>query len=276
MLISQLLEMYRVRHPLADSSLYQMRRTVALLDGYLRRPATVEDLTPDTISRWIMALEGTHSQTSVHGHRAKLLILWRFAARHRFAQEPDTREIRRAPRPEPDPVAWTKEQVERIVAVCRSLDVRVCGRLVGPWLVVLVLVAWSTGLRKSDLWRLARSDVGPAGIVTRQAKTRRLVVHAIPDDLRRRLLDLPGEYPLRWWGSPRHFYTVWAGVVGKAGVGAGCLQRIRRSGATAVAAMDGTDAAREFLGHKTCDMWRHYVDRRIAWPRRFVPPELTA
>jgi hypothetical protein len=52
--ISELLEMYRVRHPLADSSLYQMRRSVALLDGYLRRPATVEDLTADTISRWVM------------------------------------------------------------------------------------------------------------------------------------------------------------------------------------------------------------------------------
>jgi integrase len=274
-LLSELLEIYRIRRPLADSSLYQMRRTVGLFGHFLGHQPRTEDLTADTVSRWIMALEATHSPTSRHGHRGKLLILWRFAARHGFAAEPEAREIRRAPRPEPNPVAWSQEQVEQLVAVCRACLSTVLGRPLGSYLVALVRAGWDTGLRRSDLWGLRREDIGPDGsVAVRQRKTGWVVSPRLSEETRRLVLAEPGAQPLAWWASERQFYKQWGSILGRAHVGTGALQRLRRSAATAVASLDGTDATREFLGHRTADMWTRYVDRRLAWPRRYSPPGL--
>jgi len=274
MLISEILEIYRVRRALRPASLYQMRRTVDLFGEFLRQPASVRDFDADSVSRWLLALESTHSPASRAGHRAKLLILWRFAARHGYVAEPDASEIRPAPRPEPNPVAWSQEEVEALLVACGQCR-RFCrGRCVGPYFAALVRAGWETGLRRSDLWRMRREDIGEAAVVTRQQKTGAIVSHPLTAETRAAILDLPGDRPLRWWGCQRQFYTAWAAVLGLAKIGPGALQRLRRSAATAVARDEGTDAAREFLGHRTVDMWTRYVDRRLAWPRRFTPPRL--
>jgi integrase len=62
-------------------------------------------------------------------------------------------------------------------------------------------------------------------------------------------------------------------VILPAGVRNGCLQQIRRTGATLLA-MTHPEAVQRYLGHRTPTMVRHYVDESIARPQPFLPPEL--
>ena len=76
------------------------------------------------------------------------------------------------------------------------------------------------------------------------------------------------RFPLAW---PRGFYDVMESLCRLAGVRRGALQQLRRTGATWIAVEGGVEAARDALGHATGDMWRAYVDRRIAAPKRRLP-----
>ena len=96
--------------------------------------------------------------------------------------------------------------------------------------------------------------------------------HLRPDTVAA-ILRRPGSHPLACPWGPRKYSRLWALVRQLAGVGDhGGLQQLRRTGATWVAVEHGVEAAREYLGHRSPEMVRCYLDRRHYQPRGWLPP----
>lgn len=261
---------------LRASTSYLYRRTVQLYSTFLGRPAGLRDLTDQTVNRWLLSLEATHSQVTIAGHRTVLLILWRDLARRGLVDPP--RRVRRVTRPEPSPIAWTIAEARQILEQARRLRGRFpsgAGR--AAYCEALILVVWDTGLRRSDAWSVRRDMVRPDGtVVLRQAKTGRAHWPRLRPETLRQWSSLPGDPPLRCpYRSRSAFYRFWRrDIIAAAGVRSGALQQLRRSGATHLAALH-PDAVQQYLGHRTPTMQRHYVDRSIAHPQQHLPPELS-
>lgn len=265
---SELLANYLKLRPQSAKSANLLRWTETLFAEYLDRPGRLDDLTDATASEWLQWIERRYpSRWTRAGHRSRLLALWRFAAKHHAIAPPA--EVRPARPPEPMPRSFTLEEVRRLVASCDQLPEGTA------WFAALILAAYETGLRRGDLWALRREDINPDGrLWIRQHKTSRPHAPRMTETTASRVLALPGAMPLACpWGAKK--YTAhWQTLRRLAGVTSGGLQQLRRTGATYIARDYGTDAAREFLGHRTHDMVRHYVDRRIARPDIKAPPKV--
>ncbi len=272
MQLSTLIDTYGLHRRIAPNSLYQMDRSGRLFEQYLQRPADTTDFVAATVSAWVRWMQaGEWAAATVAGHRARLLILWRWA--HGRGWAGPLGEVRAAPRPEPMPEAWTLDEVRQLLGAVDQVTVTVRGRWMPAYLRALVLAAYESGLRRGDLWSLDRDSIYPDGTIQiRQHKTGRVHVPRLTVRTAELVLAEPGQHPLAWPGNPREFYTVWGRVLAVACVRPGALHRLRKTGATYVAVSDGLDAAREFLGHRTPEMVFHYVDRRIASPPPRLPP----
>jgi integrase len=260
---------YEVVRGLSSRSAYQIRRTVAVLDAWLGRPATVEDLEDVSISRWLAEIAPSYAGWTLNGHRTRLLCLWRYAARRRLIAPPS--EVRRCPAPVPMPEAWTVEEVSRLVAATEQLD---CPA--GRWFRALILVGYESGLRRGDLFAIRREQIQSDGIVIRQHKTGQPHLAPLRPETVELVLSLPGDTPLSCPWGPKWYGVLWARLRRLAGVPDGCCQRLRRTGATWIAASEGMDAASRWLGHQSPGMVRHYVDLRYVAPRPSLPPRLGA
>jgi integrase len=268
MLLQQLTDDYKTIRNLAPGSAYLMRRTVALLTEYLEREATTGDLDDLTISRWLEHLERSSSEWTRTGHRTRLLCLWRYAARRQLAPAPG--EVRRCPAPEPMPEAWTSDQVTQLVRACGNLNTKAAA-----YFRALILAAYESGLRRSDLRALEREQIGPDGLIQlRQHKTRAPHVVAVRPETAAAVLALPGECPLASPYSTGRYGHYWTRLCQMADISHGGCQQLRRTGATLVAVDHGEDAARAWLGHRTAEMVRHYCDRRLTQPRPWLPPRV--
>lgn len=253
----------------------RMRRSVALFGSYLVKEPTTTDLLDDTVSRWIRWLFGkSYSQRSVYDYRGDLLTLWRDCAQQGLCEPP--KRVSPVKKPEPLPIAWTEDEARLLDAACehltgefpngvsKSLYCRTLGRTI-----------YDTGLRRSDIFQLDKKQVAADGRVKiRQHKT------GMPHDPRMRpatladFMSLPGDCPLACpFASPSNFYKFWKRVTKAAGVKHGCMQQMRRTGATLLA-KDHRDAVQRYLGHRTVEMMKYYIDESIASPQIHLPPPL--
>lgn len=129
--------------------------------------------------------------------------------------------------------------------------------------------------RRSFLWGLTRGQIRPDGTITlRQRKTGAPHQPRLRPETAATVLALPGDRPLACPVSkPTRFYRLWATVIAAAQVRPGCLQQLRRSGATHLAS-EHPEAVQRYLGHASPEMQRHYVDWSIAKPQQWLPPAL--
>jgi integrase len=180
-------------------------------------------------------------------------------------------------KPQPLPIAWTIAELRAILAACQLVPgvFRRTGARRAAYLVALVLAAYESGLRRSDLWGLTRGQIRPDGtIVLRQRKTGAPHQPRLRPETAALVLALPGDRPLACPESkPTRFYRLWATVIAAAQVRPGCLQQLRRSGATHLASAH-PEAVQRYLGHSSPEMQRHYVDWSIARPQQWLPPAL--
>jgi integrase len=267
--LKDLADEYATIRGLSSGAAYLVGRTVSILDAWLGRPAVIEDLDDVAISRWLAAIAPRYAEWTVSGHRTRLLCLWRFAARRHLVAPPV--EVRRCPPPAPMPEAWTVAEVSRLVEATDQLE-----PAAGRWFRALILAGYETGLRRADLFGLRRDQVQPDGILVRQHKTQQPHLAPLRPETAELILSLPGDNPLACPWGPKHYGQLWAKLRRLANVPPGCCQRLRRTGATWIAATEGMDAASRWLGHATPGMVRHYVDLRFASTRPALPPKLTA
>lgn len=267
--ISELLATYLGIRSVSKDNITLFHRTITLLEEFLGHRATVTDLVDDRISGFIAHLEGTFKPNTIAGHRTRILGLWRLAYRRRLVER-GPEEVRKAPIPEPHPKAWSMDEMRRLVAACDRMEE---GRV---YFKALILAAYETGLRRGDLMRLHRDDIGADGVVSiRQHKTGRVITRKIRPETAAIMLSLPGACPLEiFWGSKK-YTRLWQELRKLAGVDSeGGLHQLRRTGASHVARTRGTDAARQFLGHRSPEMIAHYLDPRITQREIIVPPAL--
>jgi integrase len=256
---------YQTVRPLSPGAAYLMRRTVALFAAWLGRGATADDLTDQIVSTWLESLESTHAAGTRAGHRVRIMCLWRFAARRGYCQPPG--EVRRERPPEPQPVAWTPGEVARLVAACDQMGAD------GDYLRVEIAAGYESGIRKSDLHGLRREQISEVVTGYRMSKTGFTHEPRLRPETVTRILARPGSHPLACPWGPRKYRRLWARLRALAGVGdKGGLQQLRRTGATWVAVEHGVEAAREYLGHRSPEMVRCYLDRRHYRPRGWLPP----
>jgi len=265
MKLIEIADQYVLIRNLSRGAAYLMRWSVRSFGRHVGRAPTAADLTDGAVSAWLASLASTAAPATRAEHRTHLLSLWRFAARQGYCQPPG--DIRRERAPEPQPEAWTVEDVGRLLAACDRLGAD------GDYLRTEISAAYESGIRKSDLHGLRRDQIGETISGYRMSKT------AWPHEPRLRpetvaaILAREGTHPLACPWGPRKYRRLWARLRQLAGVeGRGGCQRLRRTGATWIAVRDGLDAARGYLGHRSQEMIRCYVDRRYYRPRGVLPP----
>jgi len=266
---------YSLYRSLAVTTEYQLGRTIRLFEEWLGHTATLADLTDDVVSRWIRQLETGYAQRTVLSHRTNLLMLWRDCWRSGLVDPPC--RVRRVKKPDPCPIAWTLCELQSVFRTIRALTGHFPdGTEHALYSETLVRVVYDTGLRRSDVWRIRRSQITPTGgIVLRQAKTG----HSHYPQLRPRTFALVGllrrdpvlACPYR---DSSAFYSWWREhVTEAAGVRHGSLQHMRRTGATHLD-IEHPEAVSDYLGHRSPEMKRYYVDRSISTRNRQLPPEV--
>ena len=267
-LLSAILADYLTLRPICSGSAYQLRRTIGLFGEHLDRSPTVEDLTDLSVSRWLQAIESTHAGWTRAGHRTRILSLWRFANRQRLCSPPG--EVRREPTPEPQPESWTLEEVSSLLHHCPTVDP-------SGYLHALILACYDTGLRKSDCQAVRREQIGQDGVIRqlRQHKTGWPHSPVLRPETLTAVLALPGDRPLACPWCCRTYTARWRRLRSLARLpDRGGCQQLRRTGATWVAVSEGMGAAMRFLGHRSPEMIRHYVDRSRLADRQPLPPRV--
>lgn len=274
--LAELIEDYILYRSLAESSAYQLDRSARLLEEWLERPASIADFNDRTVSQFLLAIETEKAQRTAANHRTNILCLWRYAADEKLCSPPH--RVRKVTRPDPCPIAWTADELEKIITQCGQLIGKFRFRSVPRALYCSTLLkfCYESGLRRSDVWKIKREMIRPDGsIVLRQTKTKRTHTPRILDDTLAAINALPDELPLACpYRSTGDWYIFWKNqVTSKSGVRHGALQQIRRSGATHLA-IKHPEAVQRYLGHRTPTMQRYYIDESIARPQQFLPPPI--
>ena len=189
------------------------------------------------------------------------------------------RRIRTIHCPRLMPVAWSLDEVRKVLDVSAKLQGRLQSGVKRPafW-TAFVQVGWHTGLRLGDLLELRRSDVADDGtLYVMQRKTRWPIMHRLPTEALAAILATYPPERERIFGdalSRRHVAGFFKLICDMAGVRSG-TKMLRRSAATAIErAVPG--GAMAFLGHLTPGLAaKHYIDPRHIWHDRPQPPRLT-
>lgn len=269
------LDRYLLHKRLARRTQYIMRRSLAIFEEWLQRPSHISDLSDVVVSQWIQWMEERYAQRTVVGYRVNVMSLWRWLADFGVCDPPH--RVRVVPRPDPCPISWTAEEIQRLLAQCGQLVGEFPGKVNRRiYCTGLVLFCYDTGLRRSDVWCIRWSQIRDDGtIVMRQSKTSRRHFPVIRPGtmamIKQLARDPPVDCPYREVSA---FYRFWKKhVTTPAGVRHGVLQQIRRTGATHLA-IRHPEHVQRYLGHRTSEMQRHYVDESIARPRPMLPPEI--
>lgn len=267
-------EQYLIDRPLKPESAYALRRSVAVFETWLKRPAELTDLGDANLSQFLIAVEKFYAPSTLKRMRGDLMGLARHAAESGACQFP--RKVRPVKVPRKAPRGIRPEQVARLIECCPKLPPRKNGMHLGNYFAALIGVAWYTGLRRGDLFAFDMRELDDSGIYpVTQNKTGEVVWRWIAPDIVAKLERLDPRRPLRWQGAKRMLYVYFAKLKELAGVTTpGYLHLLRRSAASDVERQQ-PGAAGPFLGHLTPGMAeKHYIDRSIAYGSEVRPERL--
>lgn len=245
--------------------------TLRKFDLFLGRPATLNDLNDDTVSRYLTWFRDLPREAaSANKERCNLLAIWRFAARKQFVDHwPDVKaEIL----PLRIPRAWTSDELARLIASCKKETGYVASIPAGPWWTALHLVAWDTGERISALLGLQWKHVDlangwlhvPAEI--RKGKRSDRLFRLAPDTIDAvKVIQLPKRpYVFPWVLSQTYIWDKYEPILERAGLPTDRMSkfhRMRKSVASHLEAAGGN--ATELLGHAKRETTLAYLDPRI-------------
>ena len=273
MLLSEFLDdIYVVERSICPAALDDLRVTARIFSKFIQRRARISDLTPANVNRWLAHLQATRSRAYTFYSRAKIRAIWSLA--RELDLVPPIR-IRSVPKYRPQPKAWTREEVLRLIATADK--VRDHGRWKNrSWFwVTAISFAWETGLRWKDQMRVQRSHI-PKSLVwdVEQNKSGKLVrVGISPQTLA--AIDSNQCGPGLIWGNKltyNAFRTSFARIVKRSGVEYGSWKRLRKSCGNWVDQNGGHGW--EALGNEQRTWEKHYRDRRFDTRDIIRPPGL--
>lgn len=245
---------------------------------YLRRPATVADLTDSTVGQYLQnLLDRGRSAATVNKERSQLLAIWRMAARKKLVEE--WPEIRPVPEPEVLPVAWTLEELWRLRISCNMQPGNYAGVPANRWWLALHCVLWSTGERISAVMHLKWSDIS-GDCVTYRAETRKGGTQPnqcrIPDyavDSLQMIREPIREPVFPWTMGETYLYRVYHTILERAELDTSArskFHRIRRSHATHLKLAGGDPTSS--LKHSDPAITLRYIDpRQMPKPADILP-----
>lgn len=251
-----------------------------LVERWAGRPVRLDELDERSVSEWLRDYSATVKPHTVKGKKAMLLALWRAAADDGLAFEPSSRRVRRVRVPELVPTAWTKAEVEQLLAAASRLPRRHrCGLSRASWWDLAIRVAWDSGLRWADLVALRVDSIAQDGsAAVTQEKTAKVSSFRLSattlSALRASLAACPRDLVCPWPASGETFRDQVLRLVAKAGIRAGTWRWIRRgSGSDVETQLDG--AGHRHLGNTRRVFDQSYGDptiigRQIPTPRPLV------
>ena len=275
MLLSELINVY-ARHRLGVSAgwVEQIQIAVRGLNRWVERVLRTEDLTTDTLLGFLSHAASNRAAATVNSKRCALLTLWTFGHEAGYIAEPPPR-IPKIKEPRRLPDAWTIAEIERLLAVCRSLDGWVAGIPRRHYFPALVLLCYDTGQRIGTITQVQRRDCNYSErfIIFRgeTQKTNADTFHTLSDQTVAALVplccrtDTPELFP--WPYHRRHLWYVFRhDMVEPAGLhssrrGMGLFHKLRRTSGSLVEA-NGGDGSRH-LGNSRAVFEKSYRDPRI-------------
>jgi integrase len=247
-------------------------RTFRFLRQHFGRDLLLSELADTTTAAFLAALsEAGRTPTTVNGHRARLLAVWRMA--FDFGRVPQLPRVKKLKPHWDEPDAWDETEAARIVEATSKLNrLPICGIPAAKWWRAWFLVGYWTGLRRGSLLALRCEDVNlktgwlhvrPTGIKTRRGKRFRLG----PDALAavREILDPKRELLFPWPADRSGMSDHFAEILDLAGIERsrrrmGQTHKWRRTVATLAASRGGLAAAVALLGHSAPEMTLRYID----------------
>lgn len=278
MLLFDVLDRYRTRKLLgaAAGTEGKFRRAIVALGVLVGRLPTVADLTDDNIADLVASvIRKGRSAYTANDYRSKLVALWTFAAKRRWAATfPDVDRVATEAR---NPVAWTREELARVVAATRHAGGSIGGVPGAVWFRALILVLWDTGERIGAILRAERSQLCGATLIVlaahRKGKTRDMVYTLHPDTVA--AIEAMGTTAGLLFPRECHKETIanrWRACLRAEGLPFDrqhMFHCMRRSVASHAKAAGGDATA--LLDHSSSAITQaSYIDRRIVAPARAV------
>lgn len=276
---------FPLRLRITEATRYQYRIALADFGRFLERPATLDDLSDDAVTRWQVAqLSRGLAPATVRERAGRIATLWRWLAkRGKLSRWPsfETPAV-----PESSPEAFTEEQLRAIFHSARKergrLDLVPCDL----WWTSFLAFIWATAERKSAALSVRLDWLDLRGATCRiPAQARKggrkpaiyhlwpelvpLLAEAVACDTRRVLL-----WP--WPKCKEAFYTSLNRILSDAGIPLHRRRKIhalRVSHATWLRVLGG-DATRALMHSDPATTQRHYIDTSKLPPepqRLFVP-----
>jgi integrase len=259
--LTAVLWQYLSRREVCHNYRRHLQRTVEKLSS--SGITSVANLNPDSVNRWLDSLPNSRQTKSNYRRQACTIV--------RAALGPDAayfiEQIRKVKAPVSPPVAWTREELARLLHHARHLP----GKLQSGCRAALffhgwVLCGYESGLRFSDLLNLQCHQLRGGRLHTVQSKTGDPVVHVLSPECARTLGELGSQSTdgtiFRWALAERWLRIRWKRLCASAKV-TGTCKWLRRTGATWVEATNPGQASR-FLGHRSPELaMKHYIDRSL-------------
>jgi len=275
-LLRDVLIQYLAGRSLRSSSAEQLALACRSLDLFLGRPALLSDLTAATLAAFLHAYLAHHAASTTNSKRRAILTLARWASKRGLACQNCPADVPTAREPRRIPLAWTVDEIERLVAAARGWPGcvgTIPARLFWP---SLFLATYDTGCRIGAL-RSARSvDLSMANrslvIQPEATKTNVGCCYWLHDQT---IAAIAGHYDLArelvwpWPHCRRLFWTATRRIVEKAGLvadrrGMSLYHKIRRTCISYCATVD-LALAQQQAGHSDARLTaRCYIDPRIA------------
>lgn len=269
MSVLKTLERYLLMRELKPTSQKQFRVFVnVFLNWHGDDDMEIAKFTGSTISKFLADKQeagcSAHYRRSLRNH---LKALHRFARKH-AGEAPD--EIRPVRLEELCPVAWTPEQVARLVDACDELRYRD-----RDYWRTIIMVGYYSGLNAIDIHRLQKSDIDPAGFIQfSRSKTGKRIFVGIPKILAAEILSkAPDEGPL--WprkATEEAFRQRFRNIVKWAKIPRGSFKQLRKTSGTLVE-LHNPGRGHRHLGNGVKIFEQHYEDKRVT-TQPTMPPEL--
>lgn len=254
----------------------QYRYALANFSESLGHPATIADLTDDSVARMMSYLRssGLHPRT-VNDRRCRIHALWNWLARRGVVTTwPTTPPL---PVPKRSPRAWRRSELDRLTAAAQSITGEICGLPASTFWLAVIAIEWDTGMRAAELlaleWQWLDLDSGWLTVPAEARKGKSCDwAYGLSSDtmtLLRGFARARGRI-LNWSLDKSRFYQHWKTLLEAASLPANRYtktQCLRRSFASWLKS-SGEDAT-EALGHGSATVTkRAYLDPTICG-RRF-------
>lgn len=236
-------------------------------------PLTLQD---SSFNEWLAGL--SQSATTRSNYRRMGLTLWRAALEAGLTTQVIGR-IRNVKAPLPPPVAWSQEELARLLGHIDTLRGEFSsGCKARTFWKAWVYLGYESGIRFRDLHDLRCTAIRGTRLTVLQHKTKQPLGKRISPECAAAVMEMSARSPdgtvFKWALSRRWVMVSFKGVCAGAGL-QGSTKWLRRSGATAVE-MVAPGSAQRFLGHLSPGLaQKHYLDQSLLADRVPSPPPIS-